>query len=140
MSDKPDEAEVKRALERAAQWCNDDNRDHEPLCEEDTVLLADQVAWQDGEIEWRDDVLGMIVQRLIHLGCCCEEHDGSSTPPMSYDDWITCVVAKRERNIKRLKTLERLCREELSDQRRAAVVLPDSVIEFLEAEPPEETT
>lgn len=55
------------------------------------------------DVMWRSEVLSMIVARLELHGCCHEGKSCDSTPPMCYDDWITCVVAKREREIKRLR-------------------------------------
>ena len=35
--------------------------------------------------------LSMIADRLSRLGCCCD-HNRDATPPMMYDDWISCAV------------------------------------------------
>ena len=67
-------------------------------------------------------------------------HTGDDMPCPRCDNEMLVKDNSALRNeIERLKTLDRRCRGELSDQRRAAVVLPDSVIEFLEAEPQPET-
>lgn len=45
------------------------------------------------EVAWRQEVLNMIATRLVEHGCCCEANEAhTNTPPMNYDDWITCVV------------------------------------------------
>ncbi len=52
---------------------------------------------------WAEEVLAMIAARLEALGC---QHPGlshQSTPPMFYDDWIACVVGKREAESARLR-------------------------------------
>ena len=44
------------------------------------------------EVVWQDEVLEMIRARLAMYPCMHRKHEGGSTPPMSYDDWISCVV------------------------------------------------
>lgn len=110
MSDKPDQAKVANALQRAKMSCS---------LIADAHIIAAQVSYQEGEIQWRDDVLIMIVDTLNELGCCHDERVGTRTP-MMYSDWIRCVVRKRELEITRLK-------EDLSSR-------SDMVLKYFEAE------
>lgn len=48
--------------------------------------------------EWRAEVLAMIVARLSLYPCMHGQHDGRSTPPMNYDDWISCVVTRARKD------------------------------------------
>lgn len=79
---------------------------------------------------WAEEVLDMIAARLEALGC---QHPGlshQSTPPMFYDDWIACVVGKREAENARLReqaealatALEHACSGQLSKVEWARVV------------------
>ena len=45
----------------------------------------------EDELAMSAGCLSMIADRLSKLGCCCD-HNRDSTPPMMYDDWITCAV------------------------------------------------
>lgn len=58
-------------------------------------------------LEMANGCLGMIREDLAALGCC-HGHDSSATPPMMYNDWIRCVVAKRERVDAALVTAARI--------------------------------
>jgi hypothetical protein len=55
------------------------------------------------DLEMAGGCLNMVRDRLIAVGCCCKEPDHGATPPMMYDDWISCAVAKRELELARLR-------------------------------------
>jgi hypothetical protein len=50
--------------------------------------------------EMSDGCLSMVRDALKSLGCRCPDAAHDQTPPMCYDDWIGCVVAKREAQIR----------------------------------------
>ena len=60
----------------------------------------------DGGID-PNEILADIAATLAALGCCHEKHgrDAGSTPPMFYAEWIRCVVARREQEIRRLQNI-----------------------------------
>lgn len=64
---------------------------------------------------WEREVLSMVRDRLIALGCCHDAPGGQSahesTPPMMYPEWISCVVAKRDREAAAFReALEKIAR------------------------------
>ena len=73
------------------------------------ALLASLEAANDAA-SWRQDVLAMVRTRLASYPCEHRENDDTgseaSTPPMSYDDWISCVVEyAREEGRREVKAL-----------------------------------
>ncbi len=46
------------------------------------------------EVDWASECLAEIKKTLETCGCC-HGHDGSSTPPMMYPEWIACCVSHR---------------------------------------------
>jgi hypothetical protein len=105
--------------------------DREAMDKSETPIgnqIVDAVARLTEELDSSDGCLNMIAERLEALGC---QHEGSShesTPPMMYDDWIRCCVAKREKEIARLTAqveAGKLCHDWLAELRKAH---PDYVI------------
>jgi len=83
-----------------------------PECEEANKRIADLEAevhaLKNSDLEWQS-VMSMIADRIAHFGgdVCCGEGSRESTPPYSYDDWLTCVIVKREKKLKdRIAELE----------------------------------
>ena len=91
MAKRPDQDKVARILKLV--------QSNDPA----VFFLAAEVRWQADELLWQGEVLIMIVEQLKALGCCCDPEHEDATPPMCYDDWIRCVVRKRELEIKKLK-------------------------------------
>jgi len=50
------------------------------------------------ELDMSNGCLNMVAARLAVLGC--QHADGHGTPPMMYDDWISCCVGKRDELLK----------------------------------------
>ena len=53
--------------------------------------------------EMSTDCFNMIRDELARIGCCHGDGDHAATPPMMFNDWIRCAVAKREQEITELK-------------------------------------
>lgn len=66
--------------------------------------------------EMADECLSMIRQRLERIGCCHPPETHASTPPMSYDDWISCAVIKREKRIAELEAENAWLAKELAEK------------------------
>lgn len=79
--------------------------------------------WKDLlSLGWAEEVLDMIAARLEALGC---QHPGlshQSTPPMFYDDWIACVVGKREAENARLRERAEALEAELAKARTSETI------------------
>lgn len=54
--------------------------------------LRGELADEKTNREMGDECLGMVAQRLAAWGCHHGTHDNGATPPMMYDDWVSCVV------------------------------------------------
>ncbi len=59
-----------------------------------------QLAAERSEHRMADECLQMVAERLTALGCGCGPDAHAATPPCSYDNWITCVVAHHMKGFK----------------------------------------
>lgn len=58
--------------------------------------------WDDYEID--SEIFRIIRDTLEAVGCLHGKRCGESTPPMMYNDWIRCAIAKREQQIRKLRS------------------------------------
>ena len=163
MSDKPNQADVAAAIKSAAHCKAGHDSRSTPLMNK-LIILAKQVAYLEGEVERMSDanlelynratargneielgngVFRMIAEQLKALGCCHDESTHDGTPAMMYDDWILCVVRKRELEIQRLTLIEQATKTyiEIFDGPASALVVLAAFDDLTEAvEPATEKT
>lgn len=66
--------------------------------------------WDNFDLD--SEIFSMIRETLQAVGCLHDESHGDATPPMMFNDWIRCAVAKREKRVKELEDkVQRLERE-----------------------------
>ena len=119
--EKPDE------VANAAQHCCDQIRSPSGIAgpiSEGITQLKGEIDRLGRDIELYDGVFRMIAAQLKALGCCHNESAHDNTPLMMYDDWIRCVVRKRELEIQRLTLIEQATKTyiEICDGTESALV------------------
>ncbi|MCK4625026.1 MAG: hypothetical protein KAV00_06935 [Phycisphaerae bacterium] len=84
---------------------------------ETVACLRRQLAQAKSDLEMANGCLNMIAERLEQIGC---GHDDAraSTPPMNYDDWISCVVAHQTKQAKEQIAAEALAKGETDERRK----------------------